>query len=55
MMGGGFEEGAESPPQYNEILKYMHFDWIKHILSSRKMPNETKEKDLRTTVTSFVT
>jgi len=26
MMGGGFEEGAESPPQYNEILKYMHFD-----------------------------
>ena len=29
-------EGAEPPPQHNEIKKYMHFDWIKDILSSRK-------------------
>jgi len=29
-------EVAEPPPQHNEIKKYMHFDWIKDILSSRK-------------------
>ena len=33
MMEVRYGEGAEPIPQYIEILKYTHFDWIKDILS----------------------
>jgi len=45
-------EGRAPSPVY-QIEKYMHFKWIKDILSSRKMPNICKQNDLHPTVTSF--
>jgi len=55
MMGVGSGDGAEPCPQCNQIKKCMHFDRIKGILSSQKVPNVCKQNDLRPTVTSFVT